>query len=196
MPGLTRAVANATSVRISRQTWDCDACDAAATWDPSTKELSFWVGACPGDDESAGVNYSHRCPQGNRHMRRVLDQCANAAVKAKGTIFDIVYRRTVPRLGHNQAIGAIARRQCRADLVDPASGSPLRRTGPSRHQTIEAKTHRENDPAIAKPRLSDRTTESSTPQSSTSPVIFDPGPPPFTAHPSTRPIRWELKNSL
>jgi transposase len=31
-------------------------------------------------------------------------------VKAKGTIFAIVYRRLVPRLGHAQAIGAIAHR--------------------------------------------------------------------------------------
>jgi transposase len=46
-------------------------------------------------------------------MRRVLNQAANAAVKAKGTIFDIVYRRLVPRLGHAQAIGAIAHRLCR-----------------------------------------------------------------------------------
>src|SRR5215510_13231361 len=79
----------------------------AATF-PSEKQLSSWVGACPGDDESAGVNYSHRSPQGNRHMRRVLNQAANAAVKAKGTIFEIVYRRTVPRLGHKQTIGAVA----------------------------------------------------------------------------------------
>jgi hypothetical protein len=44
---------------------------------------------------------------GNRQMRRVLNQAANAAVKAKGTIVAIVYRRLVPRLGHAQAIGAI-----------------------------------------------------------------------------------------
>jgi hypothetical protein len=43
-------------------------------------------------------------------MRRILNQAANAAVKAKGTIFAIVYRRLVPRLGHAQAIGAIAHR--------------------------------------------------------------------------------------
>ena len=81
----------------------------AATF-PSEKCLSSWVGACPGDDESAGVNYSHRSPKGNRHMRRVLNQTANAAARTKGSIFDIVYRRSVPRLGHNQAIGAIAHR--------------------------------------------------------------------------------------
>jgi len=78
----------------------------AATF-PSEKCLSSWVGACPGDDESAGLNYSRRFPTGNRHMRRVLNQMANTAARAKGSIFEIVYRRSVPRLGRNQAIGAI-----------------------------------------------------------------------------------------
>ena len=81
----------------------------AATF-PSPKHLASWMGACPGNEESAGVNYSHRCPQGNRQMRRVLNQAANAAVKAKGTIFAVVCRRIVPRLGHAQAIGAITHR--------------------------------------------------------------------------------------
>lgn len=86
---------------------------ATAVAFPSEKQLASWMGACPGNEESAGVNYSHRCPKGNRQMRRVLNQAANAAVKAKGTIFAIVYRRLVPRLGHAQAIGAIAHRLCR-----------------------------------------------------------------------------------
>jgi transposase len=80
---------------------------------PSEKSLSSWVGACPGDEESARVNYSHRPPKGNRQLRRLLNQTANAAVKTKGSIFEIIYRRTVPRLGHQQTIGAIAHRQCR-----------------------------------------------------------------------------------
>jgi transposase len=84
----------------------------AATF-PSAEQLSSWVGVCPGDDESAGVNHSHRSPKGSRHMRRILNQAANAAVMAKGSIFEIVYRRLVPRLGHNQAIGVIAHRLCR-----------------------------------------------------------------------------------
>jgi transposase len=83
----------------------------AATF-PSAKQLSSWVGACPGEEESAGVNYSHRSPKGNRNMRRILNQAANAAVKAKGTIFEIVYRRMAPRLGHKQTIGVIAHRHC------------------------------------------------------------------------------------
>ena len=80
---------------------------------PSAKQLSSWVGACPGEEESADVNYSHRSPPGNRQMRRLLHQAANAAVKTKGSIFELVYRRLVPRLGHAQTIGAIAHRLCR-----------------------------------------------------------------------------------
>ena len=37
-------------------------------------------------------------------MRRILNQAANVAVTAKETIFAVVYRRLVPRLGHAQAI--------------------------------------------------------------------------------------------
>jgi transposase len=84
----------------------------AATF-PSAKHLASWMGACPGEEESAGVSKSHRSPKGNRHLRRILNQAANAAVKAKGTVFELAYRRLVPRLGHNQTIGAIAHRLCR-----------------------------------------------------------------------------------
>jgi transposase len=52
---------------------------------PTAKHLASWVGACPGYDESAGINHSHRSPSGNRQMRRVLNQATNAAVKTKGT---------------------------------------------------------------------------------------------------------------
>jgi hypothetical protein len=56
------------------------------------KCLSSRAGACPGDDETAGVNYSHRSPKGNRYMRRLLNQAANAAARSKGSIFEILYR--------------------------------------------------------------------------------------------------------
>ena len=71
------------------------------------------VGACPGEEESAGVNRSRRSPKGNRQMRRILNQAANAAVKHRGSIFEILYRRFVPRLGHNKTIGVIAHRLCK-----------------------------------------------------------------------------------
>ena len=67
----------------------------AATF-PTDKNLVSWVGACPGDEESAGVSRSHRSPKGNRNMRRLLNQCASAAVKLKGGIFQLLYRRLLP----------------------------------------------------------------------------------------------------
>src|SRR6516225_10129873 len=79
----------------------------------SDKQLCSWVAVCPGDNETGGVNYSHRSPKGNRQMRRILNQSANAAARTKGSIFEIVYRRQVMRMGHNQAIGVIAHRLCR-----------------------------------------------------------------------------------
>jgi transposase len=104
--------------------------DTAATF-ASQKQLASWVGACPGDEESAGVSHSHRSPKGNRHMRRILNQCANAAVKHKGSIFEIVYRRLVPRLGHPQAIGAIAHRLCRLIWMILHQGLRCEERGPA-----------------------------------------------------------------
>ena len=40
-----------------------------------------------------------------------LNQAANAAARTKGSIFEILSRRSVIRLKHNQAIGAIAHRR-------------------------------------------------------------------------------------
>jgi transposase len=105
----------------------------AATFS-SPKALSSWVGACPGDEESAGESKSHRSPKGNRHMRRILNQCANAAVKMKGSIFEIVYRRLVPRLGHKQTIGAIAHRLCRLIWIILHRGVRYEERGPAINQ--------------------------------------------------------------
>jgi len=46
-------------------------------------------------------------------MRRILNPAANAAVKHKGGIFEILYRRYVPRLGHKHTIAIIAHNLCR-----------------------------------------------------------------------------------
>jgi hypothetical protein len=46
-------------------------------------------------------------------MRRVLSQAANAAVKAKGSAYELLYRRLASRIGHHKAIWAVAHRLCR-----------------------------------------------------------------------------------
>ena len=102
----------------------------AATF-ASAKNLASWVGACPGDQESAEVAYSHRSPKGSRPMRRILNQAANAAVRMKGSIFQIVYRRLVSRLGHHQTIGAIAHRLCRLIWLILHQGVRYEERGPA-----------------------------------------------------------------
>jgi transposase len=79
----------------------------------SPESLASWVGCCPGRQESAEVSKSNRSPKGNRTMRRLLSQSANAAVKAKGSIFQDLYRRLVSRAGHAKAIWAVAHKLCR-----------------------------------------------------------------------------------
>ena len=64
-------------------------------------------------------------------MRRLLNQAANAAVKRKGSIFEMVYRRLVPRLGHNKAIGAIAHRICQLIWMILYKGVRYEERGPA-----------------------------------------------------------------
>ena len=72
-------------------------------------------------------------------MRRILNQAANAAVMATGSIFEIVYRRLVPRLGHNQAIGAIAHRLCRLIWMILHKGVRYEERGPEVNQRSKRK---------------------------------------------------------
>ena len=103
MPGLGAGSAQQIIAEVGPQ---------AATF-PSPGQMASWVGCCPGREESAEVSRSDRSPKGNRHMRHILNQAANAAIKAKGSVFEILYRRLAPRLGHFKAIRAVAHRMCR-----------------------------------------------------------------------------------
>jgi transposase len=84
----------------------------AATF-PTPAQLASWVGACPGREQSAGVSKNDSCPKGNRFLRRVLNQCAWAAARTKGSYFEGIFQRLVPRLGVQKAICAIAHRLLR-----------------------------------------------------------------------------------
>ena len=101
------------------------------------------MGASPGEEESAGVNRSKRSPKGNRQMRRVLNQAANAAAKHKGSIFEIVYRRLVLRLGHYKTIAAIAHRLCQLVWIILHKGVRYEERGPAvREKSKRARTVR------------------------------------------------------
>ena len=68
--------------------------DAAAF--PSASQFCSWVGTCPGSEESAEQNHSSRSPKGNRFVRGILTQAAQAAVKKKGCHFQSVFAACCP----------------------------------------------------------------------------------------------------
>src|SRR5215468_4026853 len=76
-----------------------EVCVQAKTF-PSAAQLTSWVGTCPGKEESAEENHNSRSAKGNKYLRRVLNQAAHAAARKKGSYFQAVFRRLLPRLGY------------------------------------------------------------------------------------------------
>ena len=126
-------------------------------------------------------------PTGIARCGGLLNQAANAAVKAKGSIFEIVYCRTLPRLGHNQAIGAIAHRLGR--LIWKILYQRVHHEEPGPAVSKRPKQKRcANDPRTPKRRLSRRTRKSSTGKCRMSAGIFDP----VSAFPASCPFRSNM----
>jgi hypothetical protein len=66
--------------------------------------------------ESCAWNVSEpqfRSPKGNRFVRRIPTQAAQAAVKKNGSFWQRTFRRWLPELGYPRAIWAIAHKLCR-----------------------------------------------------------------------------------
>ena len=80
---------------------------------PSAEQLASWIGVCPGSNESAGENHSGRSAKGNRFLRRLLCQSAQAAARTNGSHLQSVFKRLVVRLGYVKAIWAVAHRICK-----------------------------------------------------------------------------------
>ena len=102
----------------------------------------YWKPLCQkreGARPTAGVNHSRRSPKGNRPMRRILNQAANAAVKLQGSIFALLYRPYVTRWGHNQTIAVIAHRLCRLIWKIPHQGVRYEQRGPAVSQRSKQK---------------------------------------------------------
>ena len=70
----------------------------------SAAEFTSWVGTGPGKEESAEENHNSRSANGNKYLRRVLNQAAHAAARSGGTHFQAVFRRLLLRLGYQSAV--------------------------------------------------------------------------------------------
>ena len=97
----------------------------------SAAQFASWVGVCPGQQESAGVSYSSRCPKGNRYLRRLLCQVGWAALRTKGTFFAGLFARLTPKLGAKAAAWAVAHRMSRVIWVLLRRGVDYLERGPA-----------------------------------------------------------------
>ncbi|USE39634.1 IS110 family transposase [Endozoicomonas sp. SCSIO W0465] len=76
------------------------------------KEIASWAGLCPGNNESAGKCKSGRTRKGNKMIKTILCEVANAAIKTKSQ-FKGKYQSLVIRRGHKRSLVAIAHKLIR-----------------------------------------------------------------------------------
>lgn len=79
---------------------------------PTAADLCSWVGVIPGEQITAEKNASSHSPKGNRPMRRVLNEVAHAAVKTKGSIFEVKFQKFIRGRKYEQAVWAVAHFIC------------------------------------------------------------------------------------
>jgi transposase len=108
---------------------------------PSPGNLCSWVGVIPGQNITADHNYSSRSPKGNRALRRLLPQVANAAIKTKGSIFQLKFERFKRRMTSASATWAVAHFICELFWMILHKGVRYQERGPG----LNAKNRRKRN---------------------------------------------------
>lgn len=75
---------------------------------PSHKHICSWSGVSPGNNESGGKRKSGRTRKGNKWLRAILVECAQAAGHSKGTYLGTQFRRFASRKGKKKAAVVVA----------------------------------------------------------------------------------------
>jgi transposase len=96
---------------------------------PSADHVVSWAGMCPGNCESGGKRKRSRTRKANPYLRRALCQAAWAASHAQDSYLAAMYRRLRGRLGHNQAIFAVAHQILRIAYTMLRRGEDYRELG-------------------------------------------------------------------
>lgn len=78
-----------------------------------SEHFASWMGICPGDNKSAGIQKSGKTPKGNKWIRRVLTECANAVAKKKSGYAVKKFMAFKLKRGWKRAIVAVAHYLCR-----------------------------------------------------------------------------------
>ncbi|MBF0234564.1 MAG: IS110 family transposase [Desulfamplus sp.] len=92
---------------------------------PNQQHLCSWAGLAPGNNESAGKRKHGKTRKGNAHIRALLCECANAAIKSKSQ-FKGRYQGLVIRRGHKRSIVAIAHKLLQTIYVMLKKHEPYR----------------------------------------------------------------------
>src|SRR5215469_7314667 len=75
---------------------------------PTADQMASWAGLCPGNRESAGTQKGGQTTHGNSYLRTALVQCAWAATRKQGSVFQARFQQLSPRRGQKRAIVAVA----------------------------------------------------------------------------------------
>jgi transposase len=75
---------------------------------PSHKHICSWSGVSPGNNESGGKRKSGRTRKGNKWLRAILVECAQAAGHSKNTYLGAQFRRFASRKGKKKAAVVVA----------------------------------------------------------------------------------------
>jgi len=73
-------------------------------------KLTGWTGLRPRNDESAGKYKSTAVTHGNKYLRRIMVQCAWAAVRTKGSFYKSKFEQLCIRKSRKKALIAISRK--------------------------------------------------------------------------------------
>jgi transposase len=74
----------------------------------TAEKAASWACICPGNNESAGKQYSGRTRKGNPWLRAALSEAAWGAARTKKSYFHAQYRRIQSRRGEQRALLAVA----------------------------------------------------------------------------------------
>ena len=77
------------------------------------RHLMAWPGLCPGNNESADKRRSARTRQGNKTLRLIMTECAQAAARTKDCQFYGYHKSLMVRRGYKRAVVATAYKMLR-----------------------------------------------------------------------------------